>query len=99
MPMYVVRSYLPYSTLINFELVDNKLERNTIIEAKSAMTLNDIQHVDLPGTMKDVYSLTIKLKSVNNYTINSIKIIILILYKKIVIILAKSLRRPPHQYP
>lgn len=61
MPMYVVRSYLPYRTLLNFELVDNKLERNTIIEAKSAMALNDIQHIDLPGTMKDVYNLTIKL--------------------------------------
>lgn len=65
--MYVVRSYLPYSTLINFELADNKLERNTIVEAKSAITLNDIQHIDLPGTMKDVYNLTIKLKSVNYY--------------------------------
>lgn len=65
--MYVVRSYLPYSTLLNFELVDNKLERNTIIEAKSAITLNDIQHIDLPGTMKDVYNLTIKLKLVNYY--------------------------------
>jgi len=69
MPMYVVRSYLPYSTLLNFELVDNKLEPNTIIEAKSAMTLNDIQHIDLPGTMKDVYNLTIKLKLVDYYII------------------------------
>lgn len=67
MPMYVVRSYLPYSTLINFELVDNKLERDTIIEVKSAMTLNEIQHIDLPGTMKDVYNLTIKLKLVKYY--------------------------------
>jgi len=67
MPMYVVRSYLPYSTLINFELIDNKLERNTIIEVKSAMTLNEIQHIDLPGTMKDVYSLTIKLKLVKYF--------------------------------
>lgn len=67
--MYVVRSYLPYRTLLNFELVDNKLERNTIIEAKSAMALNDIQHIDLPGTMKDVYNLTIKLKLVNFFII------------------------------
>lgn len=63
--MYVVRSYLPYDTLLNFDLVDNKLERNTVIQAKSAIDLNDIQHVDLPGTMKDVYNLTIKLKLVD----------------------------------
>lgn len=63
--MYVVRSYLPYDTLLNFDLVDNKLERNTVIQAKSAIDLNDIQHVDLPGTMKDVYNLTIKLKLVH----------------------------------
>lgn len=62
MPMYVVRSYLPYNTLLNFDLVDNKLERNTIVHVKSAITLHDIQHIDLPGTMKDVYNLTIKLK-------------------------------------
>lgn len=74
--MYVVRSYLPYSTLLNFELVDNKLERNTIIEAKSAITLNDIQHIDLPGTMKDVYNLTIKLKLVNYY----IKILFIVIF-------------------
>jgi len=80
MPMYVVRSYLPYSTLLNFELVDNKLERNTIIEAKSAMTLNDIQHIDLPGTMKDVYNLTIKLKLVNYYFIIPFIIFIIMFY-------------------
>lgn len=62
LPMYVVRSYLPYDTLLHFNLVDNKLEQNTIIQAKSAIALNDIQHLDLPGTMKDVYNLTIKLK-------------------------------------
>lgn len=62
MPMYVVRSYLPYDTLLNFDLVDNKLERNTIIQAKSAITSDEIQHLDLPGTMKDVFNLTIKLK-------------------------------------
>lgn len=62
MPMYVVRSYLPYDTLLNFELVDNKLENNTIIQAKSSIALNDVQHIDLPGTMKDVYNLTMKLK-------------------------------------
>jgi len=62
MPMYVVRSYLPYNTLLNFDLVDNKLESNTMIHVKSAITLDDIQHIDLPGTMKDVYNLTIKLK-------------------------------------
>lgn len=67
--MYVVRSYLPYDTLLNFDLVDNKLERNTVIQAKSAIDLNDIQHVDLPGTMKDVYNLTIKLKFVNFYAL------------------------------
>ncbi|XP_025418587.1 vacuolar protein sorting-associated protein 13B-like [Sipha flava] len=60
MPMYVVRSYLPYDTLLNFNLVDSKLEQNTIIRAKSAITLDEIQHLDLPGTMKDVYNLTIK---------------------------------------
>lgn len=60
--MYVVRSYLPYNTLLNFDLVDNKLESNTMIHVKSAITLDDIQHIDLPGTMKDVYNLTIKLK-------------------------------------
>lgn len=65
MPMYVVRSYLPYDTILNFDLIDNQLERNTIIQAKSAINLNDIQHIDLPGTMKDVYNLTIKLKSVH----------------------------------
>jgi hypothetical protein len=62
MPMYVVRSYLPYDTLLNFNLVDSKLEQNTIIRAKSAITLDEIQHLDLPGTMKDVYNLTIKSK-------------------------------------
>lgn len=62
MPMYVVRSYLPCDTLLNFDLTNNKLERNTIIQAKSAITLNDVQHIDLPGTMKDVYNLTIQLK-------------------------------------
>jgi len=67
MPMYVVRSYLPYDTLLNFDLIDNKLERNTIIQAKSAIVLNNIQHIDLPGTMKDVYNLTIKLKLVYFY--------------------------------
>lgn len=66
--MYVVRSYLPYDTLLNFDLVDNKLERNTVIQAKSAIELNEIQHVDLPGTMKDVYNLTMKLKLVIFYT-------------------------------
>lgn len=60
--MYVVRSYLPYDTLLNFDLVDNKFERYTIMQAKSAITLNNIQHIDLPGTMKDVYNLTIKLQ-------------------------------------
>jgi len=80
MPMYVVRSYLPYSTLLNFELVDNKLEHNTIIEAKSAMTLNDIQHIDLPGTMKDVYNLTIKLKLVDYCIIILFIIFIIIFY-------------------
>lgn len=64
MPMYVIRSYLPYQTLLNFELVDNILEPNTIIQAKSSITLNDVQHIDLPGTMKDVYNLTMKLKLV-----------------------------------
>jgi len=80
MPMYVIRSYLPYSTLLNFELIDNKLERNTIIEAKSAMTLNDIQHIDLPGTMKDVYNLTIKLKLVDYYIIILFIIFIIMFY-------------------
>jgi len=69
MPMYVIRSYLPYDTLLNFDLADNKLECNTIIQAKSAITSNDIQHIDLPGTMKDVYNLTIKLKFVYFYII------------------------------
>jgi len=67
MPMYVVRSYLPYDILLNFDLFDNKLEHNTVIQSKSAITLNDIQHIDLPGTMKDVYNLTIKLKLVKLY--------------------------------
>lgn len=67
--MYVVRSYLPYDTLLNFDLIDNKFERNTIVQAKSAITINDIQHIDLPGTMKDVYELTIKLKLVYLYFI------------------------------
>lgn len=67
--MFVVRSYLPYDTLLNFDLVDNKLEPNTIILAKSANTLNGIQHIDLPGTIKDVYNLTIKLRLVNLHTI------------------------------
>lgn len=62
MPMYVIRSYLPYDTVLHFDLIDNQLERNTIIQAKSAITLNDIQHIDLPGTMKDAYNLTMKLK-------------------------------------
>lgn len=78
MPMYVVRSYLPYDTILNFNLIDNQLERNTIIQAKSAITLNDIQHIDLPGTMKDVYNLTIKLKSVHFFIINVVKIIFLL---------------------
>lgn len=69
MPMYVIRSYLPYDTLLNFDLVDNKLEPNTTFQAKSAITLDDIQHVNLPGTMKDVYNLTIKLKLVYLYII------------------------------
>lgn len=67
--MYVVRSYLPYDTLLNFDLANNKLEHNTTVLVKSAITLNDIQHIDLPGTMKDVYNLTIKLKLVNFYII------------------------------
>lgn len=62
MPMYVIRSYLPYDSILNFNLINNKLENNTIIQAKSAINLNDIQHIDLPGTMKDVYNLTLKLK-------------------------------------
>lgn len=67
MPMYVVRSYLPHDTILNFNLVDNDLEPNTIIQAKSAINLNNIQHIDLPGTMKDIYNLTIKLKFVHFY--------------------------------
>lgn len=69
MPMYVVRSYLPYDTLLNFDLPGNNLEPNTIIQAKSANTLNGIQHIDLPGTIKDIYNLTIKLRLVDLHII------------------------------
>lgn len=93
--MYVVRSYLPYDTLLNFDLVDNKLERNTVIKAKSAIGLNDIQHIDLPGTMKDVYNLTIQLKLVHFYLVlNLILKMYIISFKSTITILVRSLQHP-----
>ncbi|XP_050421986.1 intermembrane lipid transfer protein VPS13B-like isoform X2 [Adelges cooleyi] len=61
MPMYVVHSYLPYDTLLNFELAENKFERSTVVQVKSAIDIKDVQPIDLPGTMKDIYKLTFKL--------------------------------------
>lgn len=69
MPMYVIRSYLPNDSLLNFDLDNNNLECNTIVQAKSAINLNDVQHIDLPGTVKDTYNLTIKLKLVYFYIV------------------------------
>lgn len=94
MPMYVVRSYLPYDTVLNFNLVDNNLEPNTVIQAKSAINLNNIQHIDLPGTMKEIYNLTIQLKFVNAY----INVASYFCIHKKKIILVRSLQHPFHQY-
>ncbi|XP_050539664.1 intermembrane lipid transfer protein VPS13B isoform X2 [Daktulosphaira vitifoliae] len=61
MPMYNIRSYLPYDILLNFESNENICEPKTVVQIKSAIDQSDMQPIDLPGTMKNTYDLTIKL--------------------------------------